>query len=264
METIIDGILMNLAITSHASHVIEPTDFLPVAQLFEKTTAYLVDEFVEDREFSILHQVLLGTEKRFGTLEEYLYSLESHSPLPADVIDVPDGCGRTPLVWAVEYGWDDAVKTLLRWGANPRQTRPSLRGELPLLHLVIACPSSESSNQDYVKVVRSLLAAGADINGVDHEGWTPLHVAASWNNARVIKELAGFAGYDLEWNALTKEGESAMDLAEGGGIDDEVRVLLHAHMAQKQDTEVDTEDISSSDSEPEEFVDCVSVPAERR
>ena len=34
-------------------------------------------------------------------------------------------------------------------------------------------------NAELLEIVRLLLEAGADPNGTDHEGWTPLHVAAS-------------------------------------------------------------------------------------
>lgn len=59
-----------------------------------------------------------------------------------------------------------------------------------LLHLVIAGPISQDPNESVVDVVRVLLEAGVDVNSLDHEGWTPLHVAASWSNYDAIKELA--------------------------------------------------------------------------
>ncbi len=34
-----------------------------------------------------------------------------------------------------------------------------------------------------------LIRAGANINAVDHDGWTPLHAAAHWDKHDVIKFL---------------------------------------------------------------------------
>ena len=53
----------------------------------------------------------------------------------------------------------------------------------PLPHLVIVGLAGQESTQQsgsgFVEVVRILMQRGVDINAVDHEGWTALHVAAS-------------------------------------------------------------------------------------
>lgn len=36
-------------------------------------------------------------------------------------------------------------------------------------------------DEDIIETVRLLLIAGANVNAIDHEGWTPLHIAASWS-----------------------------------------------------------------------------------
>lgn len=95
------------------------------------------------------------------------------------MINDQDSCGRSALAWAVEYMWHDAARTLLQYGADPCQSRPSLRGSLPMLHLVIACLAMNEAEAQPVDTVRLLLQHGADVNGLDHEGWNLLHVAAS-------------------------------------------------------------------------------------
>ncbi|KAK3363743.1 ankyrin repeat-containing domain protein [Lasiosphaeria hispida] len=138
--------------------------------------------------------------------------------------------------------WHDVARTLLEYGADPRQSRPSCRGSLPMLHLVIACPVMDKAEKQMVDTVRVLLQHGADVNGLDHEGWTPLHVAASWNNAAVIRELELFANGELAWDALTADNQTAEDLALGAGFDAEVQDLLQRR--------------GDADSGDEQFFDC--------
>jgi len=229
MATMIDDTLISLAMVRRATHVFEPGDFRHIARVFDIPAADLIDDIVDDRELSILHQVLLGIHQTLGSLETFLAGYgPSPSPSPAGSIDIPDARGRAPLAWAVEYGWEDAVRTLLRHGADPRRAGPSLRGYQPLLHLAIAGPVSDRSNDAILGVVRLLLEAGADANGPDHEGWTPLHVAASWNNLEVIRELARFAGPALGWDSVTDDGQSAAALAPEDGYDEEVQLLLRS------------------------------------
>ena len=127
----------------------------------------------------------------------------------SDLIDRVDSCGRTALAWAVESGRADAVTTLLNYGANPNQTRESIKGSMPLLHLAIAGPVS---NTRFLEVVKILLRVGVDINAKDHEECTPLHIAASWSLYDITGELASFRRHARDRFALTTTGESVHDL----------------------------------------------------
>lgn len=242
----IDHTLISLAMGNDRSYTLEADDFVHIGLLFEEPTVNLIEDFVGDRELSTLHQVLLGIDREHGTLEEYLGGL-GQCPLPSNIIDTPDACGRTALAWAVEYMWHDAARTLLKYGADARQSRPSFRGSMPLLHLIMAGPVSERGEKSAVDTVALLLEHGADANGVDHEGWTPLHVAASWNNLAVVRELARFTGGALAWDAMTDDNESAIELALGAGFHAEVQAIL-----QRRGVEDDV------DSEADEFFDCVA------
>ena len=137
-------------------------------------------------------------------MDDYLGKLESTLP-STDTIHVPDSSGRSALAWAVEYGWVDETRTLLKYGANPHQLVRSPGVVSPLLHLAIAVPVSASANNGSLDVVRELLKARANINAVDHEYWTPLHVAASWNNYDVIRELVTFGGDTLDRGLVTND-----------------------------------------------------------
>jgi hypothetical protein len=247
----IAGTLMTLARGHAGPCELKGSDFVHIAQSFSGPTAHLVDDFVEDRELPVLHQVLLGIERNMGSLEDYLAGL-GQAPLPPEIIDASDACGQTALAWAVEYGWPEATKVLLHYGASARRPRPSLRGEMPLLNLAIACPASTGSGRDLVDVVKLLLEAGAEVNSVDHEGWTALHVAASWNNAAVIEELVRFAGGALTWDALTNDGQTGQTLSLGAGFDKRVQDIFRNQDASQVE-------VGSSDSESDEFFDSVDV-----
>jgi hypothetical protein len=225
LDTMIGDTLVSLAMEHRGSRMPSAADFEHVTQLFGKSTYDLVGDFVEASNFATIHKVLLGIESDYETLDDYLGKSESTLP-STDAIDIPDSTGRSALAWAVEYGWASATRTLLKHGANPHQLVRSTGVVSPLLHLAIAVPVSASIDNGSLDVVRALLKAGANINAVDHENWTPLHVAASWNNFDIIRELVTFGGLALDWDMVTNDGQSAMDLSLNGGINERVQAVL--------------------------------------
>lgn len=148
----------------------------------------------------------------------------------------------------------DAVKTLLKYGSNPHQLRPCVHAKSPLLHLVIAGPASQRSDAGVRGVVRLLLQAGVDINA-DHYGWTPLHVAASWNLYSVIQGLARFGGSALNWNAKTDDRQSALDLSLGVGPNREVQRHLLSKKLGGRVVFADNDDTETDDQ-------CILTPSE--
>jgi ankyrin repeat protein len=123
---------------------------------------------------------MLHIDSTYGWLADYLSSLLLDEL--EFLIDIPDVRGRNPLAWAVEFGLATAVELLLRFGAYPNQLRSTIDGGYPsLIYLAIAGPYSSWMDTDIVETVRLLFQAGADPNGTDYEGWTPLYIVASWS-----------------------------------------------------------------------------------
>ena len=158
-------------------------------------------------------------------MADYLTSLEAEEL--TSVIDIPDALGRTPLAWAVEYGLTASTELLLRFGADPNQLRFTKDGGFsPLIHLAIAGPRSAWMDADIVETVRLLLQAGANRNGIDHEGWTPLHIAASWSQFNVTDVLQQYDGHLLNWQAQTVLGESILDVCDNTDYQDRYGGML--------------------------------------
>lgn len=144
---------------------------------------------------------------------------------------MPDAFGRTPLAWAVEYGLTASTKLLLKFGANPNQLRSTKDGDFsPLIHIAIAGPRSVWMDNDIIETVRLLLTAGANVNGIDHEGWTALHIAASWSLFRVTDMLHQHGREYLAWDARTLQGETVLDVCDNINYQNRYRGMLNGPM----------------------------------
>ncbi len=82
----------------------------------------------------------------------------------------------TPLVYAIEQGNKDFVKTLLETGADPNAKTQS--GKLPIMAAF-----------DNPEILQMLLASKADPNAVTGDGGTPLIEAIHNGNVEVVKTL---------------------------------------------------------------------------
>lgn len=71
----------------------------------------------------------------------------------------------------------DRVMEFLKAGADPNH-RAGISGKLPVLHL--------ATSYGYVESMRALLDAGADIKGLDSEGWQPIHIAVNHGMCEAI------------------------------------------------------------------------------
>jgi ankyrin repeat protein len=171
------------------------------------------EEHQSSRGFTKLHRILLRIDSEYNSIADYLTSLKTEELM--SMIDIPDSLGRTPLAWAVEYGLTASVELLLTFGADPNQLRFTKDdGFSPLIHLAIAGPRSAWMDADIVETVRLLVLAGADLNGTDHEGWTPLHIAASWSLFSITDMLRQCGQNFLNWQARTVTGESIFDVCD--------------------------------------------------
>lgn len=206
LETVIDGLLI-AASMNRAS--VDP--FSMAASLFGLDAVYVREEYLSDRQLPKLHRVLLQIDKDLS-LEEYLTILQANGELKSE-IDLVDAHFRSALAWAAEYGWAEAVELLLKFGADATQPRGSPKGCSPLLNLVLAGSYLQFQNRDSRRVIQLLVEGGTNPNEVDHEGWTSLHIAASWDHT-FFPELLPRDIY-LKWDAVTHQGESVDDLCPG-------------------------------------------------
>lgn len=128
-----------------------------------------LDTIIEMAGLSPLHKVVLG-----------IRCLDLGELLRLDVcpVDQMDYSGRTSLQWAAAKGDAAAISMLLEAGAQ-LEYKTRLRSESPLL---IACRTGANP-----EAVRTLLAAGADINTTDCYNQTPLilGVAAPGGHDRI-------------------------------------------------------------------------------
>jgi ankyrin repeat protein len=124
--------------------------------------------------------------------------------------------GGTPLIDAVKAGNREAIRALLKTGADVNV--PEADGTTPLHWAVRA---------DDVESVQALLRAGAKANAANRNGITPLSLAAL-NGTRAVVEALIEAGAEV--NALLPQGQTALMMAARAGHADAVTVLL-AHGA---------------------------------
>jgi len=115
----------------------------------------------------------------------------------------PDGF--TALHFAAFFGKPEAAKVLLEHGASvDAYTRNPFANQ----------PLHAAAAGRHIEVCRVLLAAGADVNAIQHGGYTPLHVAAEHGDAEMT-ELFLSAGADP--TLTTDAGETAADTAAAAG-----------------------------------------------
>lgn len=188
MDTMIDIILVETAMNRQP--------FMPllneVGRLFGRPSDEIWTTYRLSRGFTELHNVLLKIGIQ-TSLEAYLTETVVNNRDYA-LLQARDLTGRTALDWAVEHGWTAAVNTLIFYGADVNQRRGR---SLSMLHLALAGPLSGKLLPSFLEIVKMLLATGADANAIDDEGWTPLHVAASWGSDVAVDLLRQFSGDDL-------------------------------------------------------------------
>ena len=121
----------------------------------------------------------------------------------------PQGRGTTPFVMAVQTADVELVKTLAELGADPLA-----RSEDNATSLMLAGRRT-GTEEDVVRTMETLLELGIDIDAVDSNGETAMHMAAYSNRADAIKFLAR-QGANIEvWNQGNQYGWTPLAIAVG-------------------------------------------------
>ena len=110
--------------------------------------------------------------------------------------------GETPLMIAARTGVVDSVTALLRHGAGARvDAREGWRGQTALMW---------AAAEGHAAVVAPLVAAGADVDGRSHAGFTPLAFAVRAGHTDAVETLVK-AGADVD--LALPDGTSPLHLA---------------------------------------------------
>jgi ankyrin repeat protein len=120
--------------------------------------------------------------------------------------DINDAGKRgSPLILAAQGGHMDVLKTLVEAGADPNITsamgatalnKAAELGNIPMLNYLLENGSQVgplalimAAREGFLKVVRILVDAGADLNATQHWGQTALMLAAKNGHAAIVKYL---------------------------------------------------------------------------
>ena len=115
-----------------------------------------------------------------------------------------DAAGYTPLIAASRAGNVAVMRLLASRGADPNRPDAAVNSWTPLLHAIHkAQPASTAA----------LLDAGANPNGTDSDGTTPLMMAAGYGYTDIVKLLLA---HGADPRVATRDGITALDLARSG------------------------------------------------
>ena len=117
---------------------------------------------------------------------------EGHSSVAKALIEAgadingQDEDGTTLLMQGAYRGDDQMVHELIRAGASATAKNKKLQ---TALHLAISSRSRQAQGKGHSSVVKALIEAGADVNGQDEDGTTPLMQAACGDDDQMVHEL---------------------------------------------------------------------------
>jgi ankyrin repeat protein len=151
--------------------------------------------------------------------------------------DASLGAGATPFMRAAKSGDVEVMTLLLAAGADPALTMPN--GSTALMYAAglgwrdgsPAAPSfDQGTPEEAIEAIQLLLASGFDINAVNDNGDTALHVAVTGRGEEPIVRFLIESGADLR--ALNKRGQTPLAAAEASRRErDHLAALLREAMA---------------------------------
>jgi ankyrin repeat protein len=220
------------------------------------------------QESSVPPQLHKAAKRGFVKLIEEFLSID----LIKASIDIQDGSGYTPLLYAAQCGHKGIVELLLSNGANPGLA--AMDGtESTTLHL--------ASRIGQVDIARVLIEHGANPKARDSSGYNPLELAAEGGFDDLVRLLvpyykeeteegnnrtqtplhcaamyghASTCAYLIEQgaklSALNKENETPLYLAVRGGFQEAVQKLLEADSISSSTCQPETDGGQESDAFP--------------
>jgi ankyrin repeat protein len=165
-------------------------------------------------------------------------------------IDIQDANSRTPLIVAAFRKQYEAMRTLIRLGANPNArdaqhydivTIAAVQNDLGMLKLALDSGASAknitspydgtaliaAAHLGHVEVVRTLIGAGAPLDHVNNLGWTALIEAVVLGNGDKahIDTVEALVKAGANVDAKDRQNMTALDHARQRGYSDMVRIM---------------------------------------
>ncbi len=152
-------------------------------------------------------------------------------------LDYVDNDGCSALRWAEQRGHTECAEILRRAGAHSIQrtseaaaalsqeeaaTRLQLLGISPNAYNAAICSATDESNNN---LLRYLIIAGADVNSVADDGFTPITNVCLYGNTDGLRLLLAAPGIDI--NRPNGNGDTAVIWAAVKGNTDCLRLLLN-------------------------------------
>jgi ankyrin repeat protein len=173
--------------------------------------------------------------------------------LPKGEVDARDAHGRTPLIVAAFQRRHDAMRALVRAGADPNAlerdrydivTIAAVANDLPTLRVALelgARATNVTSRYDgtaliaaahlgHADVVRELVRAGAPLDHVNNLGWTALieSIVLGDGGARHVDTLRALVDAGANVNLPDRSGTTPLGLARGRGYATMAEILRNA------------------------------------
>jgi ankyrin repeat protein len=168
-------------------------------------------------------------------------------------VDVRDGYGRTPLHVAAYGRHADAMRALVKAGANPNAlehdrydivTIAAVADDLPTLKVALALGASAknvtsrydgtaliaAAHLGHDQVVAELIKAGAPLDHVNNLGWTALIESIVLGNGgrRHTATLEALVQAGANVNLADRNGQTPLALARGRGYREMIAILERA------------------------------------